>query len=102
VADWREVRRWTGVWPLTRGSDWVFFWAFAVFHGGVAFGGFGLRRPQWFFFFFFGFYDLNDWVSKWFYDLHTHTAHGNLNLRFFFFLNRINLINGLVQTFGLK
>uniref|UniRef100_A0A2N9FUW4 GDSL esterase/lipase 1-like n=1 Tax=Fagus sylvatica TaxID=28930 RepID=A0A2N9FUW4_FAGSY len=25
VADWREVRRWTGVWPLTRGSDWVFF-----------------------------------------------------------------------------
>ena len=25
VADWREVRRWTGVWPLMRGSDWVFF-----------------------------------------------------------------------------
>ena len=23
AADWREVRRWTGVWPLTRGSDWV-------------------------------------------------------------------------------
>jgi hypothetical protein len=30
-------------------------------------------------------------------------AHGNLNLGFFFFfLNRMNLINGLVQTIGLN
>ncbi len=25
AADWREVRRWTGVWPLMKGSDWAIF-----------------------------------------------------------------------------
>jgi hypothetical protein len=30
------------------------------------------------------------------------TPHGKFGIFFFFFLNRINLINGLVQTFGLK
>ena len=31
-----------------------------------------------------------------------HTARGKFWIFFFFFLNRINLINGLVQTFGFK
>ena len=29
-------------------------------------------------------------------------AHGNLNLGFFFFMNRMNLINRVVQTIGLN
>ena len=33
--------------------------------------------------------------------LDKHTAHGKFGI-YIYFLNRINLINGLVQTFGLK
>ena len=73
--------------------------------GTVRSGGGGLRNRGYSVFAFLGFLSLTlsiqrlQRINLGFFFLDKH-AHGKFGI--FFFLNRINLINGLVQTFGLK